>query len=154
MLTPGLCCLSNLLLTGPSVIEQNHEPWYQLSCSFLYSQQELPEIDIKVMPLPRPPSSLTSPISLLSVVFRVCRVSVPAVGSQLRAGPSHGGPERAEDPAGGLEQLQPGAAPGGGQAGPDCQGTAASCPPVWPVHLQGRHLLQRGEISSQTYHIR
>ena len=48
MLTPGLCCLSNLLLTGPSVIEQNHEPWYQLSCSFLYSQQELPEIDIKV----------------------------------------------------------------------------------------------------------
>ena len=47
-LPQGLWSLSDLALSGPSVIEQSHQPWYDLTCSFRHSQQELAEIDIKV----------------------------------------------------------------------------------------------------------
>ena len=44
----GFESLSNLMITGPTVIERLDKPWYQLTCSFSHTQQELAELDIKV----------------------------------------------------------------------------------------------------------
>jgi len=43
----GFESLSNLMITGPTVIERLDKPWYQLTCSFSHTQQELAELDIK-----------------------------------------------------------------------------------------------------------
>ena len=85
----GVTSLAEVSLSGPGVLEAAHQPWYELTCSWQHSAEEMAELDIKVSPC-----SICSTQHLLSpaVVLRPRRLPVPAVGAGLGHAAAVGGP--------------------------------------------------------------
>ena len=46
----GVTSLAEVSLSEPGVLEAAHQPWYELTCSWQHSAEEMAELDIKVSP--------------------------------------------------------------------------------------------------------
>ena len=69
-------------------------------------------------------------LTVLSVVLRTWRLSIPAVGPELWSTARPGGPQRVKEQAGGVEQQDGGERGGGGAAGAGGAGREARGPSV------------------------
>ena len=49
-MSAGVTSLAEVSLSGPGVLEAAHQPWYELTCSWQHSAEEMAELDIKVSP--------------------------------------------------------------------------------------------------------
>ena len=65
----GVTSLAEVSLSGPGVLEAAHQPWYELTCSWQHSAEEMAELDIKVSPCSICSTQHCSTYSLLQWYF-------------------------------------------------------------------------------------
>ena len=68
-MSAGVTSLAEVSLSGPGVLEAAHQPWYELTCSWQHSAEEMAELDIKVSPCSICSTQHCSTYSLLQWYF-------------------------------------------------------------------------------------